>query len=234
MRLVALTPAHVGAEETARRQARYDGFSGDHLAVSVRDQPDRPDVPQSFDTAELVASADACVLEQAKALTLAPGDVVMPDCVLDTSLEEIDASGLAAQGIMRLTVNLLNGLGLTYGAVARNRAVADALDARIRGYDRTGSYVGIAVMDLPTQAVADTELWNTTLATHVADLAARGARAVINGCSAVDVTAGPLAATVVDPTQLAVRFLALASDLGLLDALSPGAAAHTTHFGGTR
>jgi len=217
MRLHALTPAHVGEPEIVRRQARYDEFADGRMTISVRDQPDRPDVPHSFDTSELVASADPCVLEQASALPLEANDVILPDCVLDTALEQIADTGRPVQGIMRLTVNLLNGLGLRYGAVARNRAVGDALDARIRGYDRTGCYVGIAILDLPTEAVSDAERWNDAVAKHVADLAAQGAQAVINGCSAVDVT-GPFAVAVVDPTRLAVGALALAADLGLLDA----------------
>ena len=236
MRLVALTPAHVGSKEIVRRQARYLGFAGERLAITVRDQPDRPDIPHSFDTPELVASADRCVLEQAAALDLLPGDVVVPDCVLDTALEGIEARGMPAQGIMRLTVSMLDGLGLTFGAVARNRAIGNALDARIRGYDHSGRYVGVAVMDLPSEAVADTPRWNAALAAHVTELAGCGAQAVINGCSAVDVAAGPFAATVLDPTQLMVRSLALASDLGLLDTLVSDAHAHqdTTHLGGTR
>lgn len=223
MRLLALTPAHVGPEEVDRRQARYDRFARGGLTITVHDQPDRPDVPHSFDTAELVAAADACVLEQATSLQLEPDQVLLPDCVLDTSLEALEAAGLPVQGLMRITASVLSGLGVHYGAVARNPAVADALDSRLRGYDTTGHYVGIAVLDLPSSAVSDTARWNAALAEHVSALAGRGAQAVINGCSAVDVTAGPFAAAVIDPTELAIRMLAVAEQLGLQPAVAAGA-----------
>jgi len=220
MRLVALTPAHVGAPEIARRQARYDDFGDEQVSVIVHDQPDQPEVPHSFDTAELVESAERCMLTRAADMQLAPEDVILPDCILDTALEEVLDLGLPAHGILKLTVGMIKGLGLRYGAVARNHAVGNALDARIRDYDAGPAFVGTAVLDLPTEAVSDAKTWNGALSAHVARLAERGAQVVINGCSAVDVAEGPWAVPVVDPTQLAVRSIALAAELGIVGGAS--------------
>ena len=215
MKIVALTPAHVGAAETTRRQERFNTFSAGRFEVLVVDQPDAPDVPQAFDTPEQVAASERCVAEQAGAYPFAPDDVVLPDCILDTSLEEIGAGGTPAYGILRLTVHCFLGLGLRYGAVARNTAVGDALDARIRGYDPSPAYRGTAVLGLPTEAVSDTPRWNAALAEHVQRLADAGAQVVINGCSAVDVADETWAIPVVDPTRLALDLIAAAQAGGV-------------------
>lgn len=216
MKIVALTPAHVGAEETGRRQARYDQFADGRFEVLVVDQPDRPDVPHSFDTPELIASSQPRVVEQAEAWTFADDEVVMPDCILDTSLESLEEGTTPAYGILRLNVRAFQGLGLKYGAVARNTAVGNALDARIRGYDASDSYCGTAILDLPTEAVKDTERWNAALAEHVQKLADAGAEVVINGCSAVDVADERWAIPVVDPTRLAIDLIATSAANGVL------------------
>ena len=216
MRLIALTPARVGPAETSRREARYRSFAEDRFPVTVLDQPDEPAVPRSFDTPELIASSEGFVVDRARGLDLDPGDVVLPDCVLDTALAQLAGVVEArVHGIMRVTVAMLGGLGLRYGAVARNDAVAAALTRTIRTYDSSPRFLGTEVLDLPTEAVADTVRWNAALADHVATLAARGAQVVINGCSAVEVGEDRWAVPVVDPTRLAIRALALADELGI-------------------
>jgi Asp/Glu/hydantoin racemase len=182
----------------------------------VIDQPDRPDVPHSFDTDELVASSEPCVVSQAGLLTLEPDDHVMPDCILDTALESVtEQLDAPVHGILRMNTSFFHALGLRYGAVARNHAVGDALDRRIRGYDTSGDFVGTSILDLPTEAVADTPRWNAALAEHVQALADRGAQVVINGCSAVDVADQAWAIPVIDPTQLAIGCFGLAQNLGI-------------------
>lgn len=220
MRVIAVTPAHVGGAELARRQSRYDRFGSAALDIRLHDQPDFAHVPRSFDTPQQIRFAEDCMVERVGDLNLsrplAPEDVLLPDCVLDTALQRLIDAGLPAQGIMRICVSVLSGLGVRFGAIARNRAVGDALDARIRECDASGGYVGLRVLELPTEAVADTEQWTGALAGHVQALADAGATVVINGCSAVEVTTTRFAATVLDPARLAVQLLGLATELGVL------------------
>lgn len=219
MRIHAPTPAHLGEEEICRRQRRYDDLVGSTAQVVVLDQPPLPGIPRSFDTKADVAASDAYVLQRARELTLSPGDLVVPDCILDPVLEEIGAF-YPVQGILRLTVGLLTGLGLRFGAVARNPAVGDALTVKIRSYDPTDRFVGTEILDLPTEAVTDDARWHAALVTHVQILATKGADVVINGCSAVAVDGHVFDIPVVDPTQLALRALSLADDLGILPLLT--------------
>ncbi|OKI63372.1 aspartate/glutamate racemase family protein [Micromonospora sp. CB01531] len=214
MKIIALTPAHVGPAEIRRRQARYDSFSSTDCPVVVLDQPDEPGVPRSFDTPDLIRSADRCVVARARGLTLEPGDVLMPDCILDTALETV-RSGIPghALGILEITVSTLTGLGLRFGAVARNQAVADALTRRIQDYHPGDLFVGTRILALPTEAVADAATWGAALRRHVDELAAQGAECVINGCSAVDVDSRGI--PVIDPARLAVRIVSTAAAAGL-------------------
>lgn len=217
MKIIAFTPAHVGVDEIHRRQQRYVTFASGRFDVTVVDQPDLPNVPRSFDTRELIASSHQCVVDQAAGRTFAADEVLMPDCILDTALESVSSALTAPTfGILRLNVSHFLGLGLRYGAVARNTAVGNALDERIRGYDPSDSYRGTSILDLPTEAVADTARWNAALAQHVQDLADRGAQVVINGCSAVDVTDEAWAIPVVDPTRLAIDLIAAAAANGIV------------------
>ncbi len=215
MRLVAITPAHVGTDEIARRQLRFDGFSRGRFEVVVVDQPADPGVPRIFDTTTQIAQSRPCVVKLAASYPFEPDDVLLPDCILDTSLEQISSGPTPTYGILRLSVHHFLGLGLRYGAVARNAAVSETLDARIRGYDQSPAYRGTANLDLPFEAIADTERWNAALSEHVARLAQAGAQVVINGCSAVDVTAPELPIAVVDPTRLAIDLIAASRDAGL-------------------
>ena len=74
-----------------------------------------------------------------------------------------------------------------------------------------GDLVDIHVMDLPFEAVTNHEMWNAAMTEAVAALAQRGARSVINGCSAVDIDEEGLGVRVVDPTQEALEALAAGS-----------------------
>jgi Asp/Glu/hydantoin racemase len=219
MRLIALTPAHVGEAEILRRAARYTAFAGSAFPVLVLDQPDRPEVPHSFDTAELIAAADECVMQRALGLELDEDDIVMPDCILDTALPRLsEALTNQTHGILRLNTSFFASLGLRFGAVARNEAVGTALHKTIEAYDSSDRYIGTQILNLPTEAVADTVRWNSTLSDHVQELADLGAQVVINGCSAVDVEDAQWAIPVVDPTMLAIRCLTLARGVGLFPA----------------
>lgn len=205
MRALAVTPIHLPESEIARRQARYDRLAPPGLRIELRDVG--PAAPSALDATEDVRAS-----EREVAATLAEADesydVVFPDCVLDPGVPDRASSGRPrVHGLLKLAAGHLAASGERFGAVVRNEAIATELEKRLKNYG-LGDYVaGIAVLDLPFEAIADTAAWNAALARAVGGLARSGADAVLNGCSAVDVEPGALPARVVDPTALALRLL---------------------------
>ncbi len=159
-----------------------------------------PDAPL-----QLASDADLHASEKAVAAAFADAegyDFLMPDCVLDPGVPE------GERGMLQLVVDQLVADGHRVAAVTRNQVIADELTRKVREYGHGASFLGVAVLDLDLAAVADSARWNAAMQSALNDLAARGATAVINGCSAVDVDhteGGPL---VVDPVADALRLLA--------------------------
>lgn len=215
MRLKAITPIHVGADELARRQRRFDGFAGDQVSVALVDLPRTDDVPRQLASAEDIAASDRLVAAEARTTDPAEFDAVLPDCVLDPAVDAIRLGGgpVPIHGITELAGGYLAALGRPFAAVTRNQAIGDELVARIARYGLTDMLAGLHVLDLSFADITDEARWNAALT----DLAPRlvGAGAVLNGCSAVDVmrTSGP---PVVDPTRLALRLLDLAAADGMV------------------
>ncbi|MQA85830.1 MAG: hydantoin racemase [Streptosporangiales bacterium] len=217
MRLAAITPIRVPEEELARRQARYDRLAPPPVRVRLLNLDD-PDAPTALNTAADVRRSEELVVAAARDLEPGSYDGVLPDCVLDPGVERLTREApLPVCGMLRLTGGFLAGHGVVYGSVTRNPAIGDELDDRLRAYRLDSAFVGNAVLDLDFAAVADDARWNAALRDVVAGLAGRGARAVINGCSAVDVAddgSGP-DAVVVEPTALALRLVAAGWTEGL-------------------
>jgi Asp/Glu/hydantoin racemase len=128
-------------------------------------------------------------------------DPAVPDAVAEPALP--------VHGLLKLSATYLAAKGVRFGAVVRNEAIAEEFAKRIAAYRLTEYLAGIRVLDLPFSAIAETETWNAALGTAVRELAELGATAVINGCSAVDVEPADLPARIVDPTELAMRLLAV-------------------------
>jgi allantoin racemase len=205
MRIYAVTPIHVGADELARRQVRYDALCPPGLQVELHDIG--PDAPRALDTAEEVRESERRVID---ALTAAPVgyDALLPDCVLDPGVEQLRGR-LPAVGILRLSMGWQVLTGRRVGAVARNKAIADELAGKVTAYGWSGSFTGVRVLDLDVHAIADTQRWNDAVGAALESLGHDGAAAVINGCSAVDVPPGSSSPVqLVDPTALALRVLA--------------------------
>jgi Asp/Glu/hydantoin racemase len=203
VRIHAVTPIHVTADELARRQARYDALCPPGLHVELHDIG--PAAPRALDTAEQVRESERLVVE---ALTAAPAgyDVLLPDCVLDPGVDRLQGR-LPVVGILRLSLGWQVLTGRRAGAVARNKAIADELTDKVAAYGWSGSFTGVRVLDLDVHAIADAQRWDDAVGGALAALEADGAAAVINGCSAVDVPDRP-GLPVVDPTALALRVLA--------------------------
>lgn len=211
MRALAVTPIHLPPEEIRRRQARYDRLAPPGLSVELRDVG--PAAPGSLDDE---ASIRASEREVAAALARAGDafDLAFPDCVLDPAVPDRPAPDreVPVNGLLRLSSLYLSAMNVRFGAVVRNEAIGAELGRRLAAYGLDAHTAGIEVLDLPFDAVADAGAWNAALGAAVDALAARGAAAVINGCSAVDVERHRLAARIVDPTDLALRLMVVGRD----------------------
>ncbi|HYM58334.1 MAG TPA: MmgE/PrpD family protein [Solirubrobacteraceae bacterium] len=73
---------------------------------------------------------------------------------------------------------------------------------------------GNKVLDLDFEAIADHKRWARALDRAEAELAGAGVRALVNGCSAVDLTE-QRAIPAIDPTALALRMLGVLGASGL-------------------
>jgi Asp/Glu/hydantoin racemase len=207
-RALAVTPIHLPPGEVRRRQARYDRLAPPGLTVELRDVG--PAAPGSLDDEAAIRASER---EVAAALAAAGDgwDLAFPDCVLDPAVPDGPSGpagpGVRPIGLLKLSSMHLSAKNVRFGAVVRNEAIGAELGRRLKGYGLDEYVAGIAVLELPFDAVADAAAWNAALGEAVDALAAAGAEAVINGCSAVDVGEDRFAARVVDPTALALRLM---------------------------
>jgi Asp/Glu/hydantoin racemase len=210
MRVLAITPIHVGPEELARRQGRYDRLAPEGMSVTVVDLPVQ--APTALATDADVQASDHLVAE---VIARHDGefDYVLPDCVLDPGVETKPASeservvGLLEQAMVQVAAT-----GERYGVIVRNQAIAKEMRRRLELYSLSGNLVDIHVLDLPFEAVTDHEMWNNAMNQGVRTLGESGASTVINGCSAVDLANEDLGVSVIDPTQAALTQIALAQN----------------------
>jgi len=202
--IFSVTPIHVDADELARRRRRYAELSPDGVRVHLVDVG--PHAPR-----QLADETDLHASERAVRAVLAEQygqgyDYLMPDCVLDPA---VPGARPQVRGMLRLVLSHLVSTGHQVAAVTRNQAIGDELRRRARVYGFDESLLAVAVLRLGPDSVADAQKWNAAMRTALEDLAGQGATAVLNGCSAVDVTdrpeTGPL---VVDPAATALALFA--------------------------
>lgn len=204
MKILAITPIHVGDDELARRQERYTRLAPAGVEVTVVDLPS--DAPRALNTDDDVRASDEFVAD-VMAGNRDGFDLVLPDCVLDPAFAP-SKNDDAARGLLHQAVTSVTKSGEPFGVIVRNEAIAKELRRRLVEYGMDADLVDIQVMDLPFEAVTNHEMWNAAMTEAVSALAQRGARSVINGCSAVDVDEEGLGVRVVDPTQEALEALA--------------------------
>lgn len=200
MRILAITPIHVGTKELSRRQQRYDKLSPKGVEVVVRDLPE--DAPRALDTDDDIRASERYVAAE---LTHAGGDynIVMPDCVLDPAYVPAGVNE-SFRGVLHESVTSIARSGERFGVVVRNEAIAREIYRRIAEYGTDDALVDVYVMDLPFDAVTDHAMWNAAMVDAVRRLKERGAGVVINGCSAVDVAEEDLGVRVIDPVKEAL------------------------------
>ncbi|MGW0791694.1 aspartate/glutamate racemase family protein [Streptomyces sp. NPDC002911] len=216
MKIWSVTPVRVDAHELARRRDRYRDIAPPGCAVTLAAAGSG--APARFATEDDIGASTAATLDALKA---PPGDGVtyrMPDCVLDPGVPLTpDPAPVPVVGMLRLTAAHLVATGRPFGAVTRNRAIGDALAARIDEYGHGPWFAGVSVLDLDFEAIADTERWNDTVRAALDGFTARGVTAVVNGCSAVTVQdedalpPAPATARLIDPARLALRLLTAGS-----------------------
>jgi len=205
MHLLAITPIHVGEEELARRQRRYDGLAPAGLTVHLEDLGAGSEVPSALETAEDISASEAAMAERFRRADLDGVDGLLPDCVLDPVVDDAFVMPRPVFGLGRLCAHFAAGFGLRVGAVARNEAIAAELDRKLRSYGIEPAQ-DTAVLNLPVDEIADGPAWTEAVARTVRDLPCDY---VINACSAVDITqqrGGPI---LLDPTLVALRMIGL-------------------------
>ncbi|MEO6018944.1 MAG: aspartate/glutamate racemase family protein [Knoellia sp.] len=202
MRIFSVTPIHVGGEELRRRQARYAALLPTGVTLDLADIG--PAAPTALDTADDIAASTEAVIA---ALRVAPAgyDVFLPDCVLDPGVADL-ADELPVVGILQLSLGWQVVRGRRTGVVARNEAIATELLDRTRVYGWEQHVVGVEVLGLDVDAIADHARWDAALDSALGRFGS-SVTTVINGCSAVPVKAhDPI--SVIDPTALALRLIA--------------------------
>jgi Asp/Glu/hydantoin racemase len=215
MRVFAVTPIHVGADELRRRQARYDRLAPEPLRIVLHDLP--ADAPRGLDTPGDVRRSERYVAE---ALAAAPAEeyqAAFADCVLDPGVQAAAVgAAVPVYGLLRLAGGFIAGTGRRFGAVTRNEPISREFQRMVGHYGLSDQFTRVEVLDLDFDAIADDQLWNDRLAAAVTELAAQGAEIVVNGCSAVDLQDLPHGVVVMDPTLVALRMLGLGAATGSL------------------
>jgi len=209
VRVRSITPIRVPDDELARRRARYARLAPPGVEVHLDNLDDGPSTPRQLEDDDDVDTSNDLVLAMALATDPAEFDLVLPDCVLDPAVGRLEAGAepVPIVGILQLTASHLAARGLAFTAVTRNRAIADELADRIHAYGHDDHFLGVDELDLDFDAIRDERRWHDALGPSRVAARDRGAAAVINGCSAVDVDDDAPGATVVDPTALALRLL---------------------------
>lgn len=213
MRVRSITPIRVPDDELARRRARYDQLAPHGVEVHLDNLADGPTTPWQLDTDEDVATSNDLVLAMALDTDPEAYDLVLPDCVLDPAVRRMEVEPVPIVGILQLASTHLALLGRAFTAVTRNRAIADELADRVRAYGVDDRFLGVDVLDLDFAAIQDESRWHAALAPARLTATERGASAVINGCSAVDVHPDDAGAPAVDPTAMALRLLGATADV---------------------
>jgi Asp/Glu/hydantoin racemase len=213
MRVRSITPIRVPEDELERRRERYARLAPPGVDVHLDNLVDGPATPRQLETDDDVARSSDLVLAMALETDPAEYDLVLPDCVLDPAVARVREEPVPIVGILQLVATNLAMLGRSFTAVTRNRAIADELADRIEAYGLAGRFHGVDVLDLDFEAIQDDRRWHAALAPSRMAALHRGAQAVINGCSAVDVDDDAPGAPAVDPTGLALRLLGASADV---------------------
>lgn len=206
-RILSATPIHVGDEGLARRRRRYAALAPEGVTVELINTG--PAAPDRLETTDDVRASEAAVANTLATYATARHDHVLPDCVLDPGVTAPAATtGAVPQGMLRLVLETLASAGHRVAAVTRNAVIGEELYRKACEYGFGAMFLTVTVLELGVDSIPDARKWNAAVHAALQNLGDRGATAVINGCSAVEVTTqqtgSPL---VVDPMATALRAL---------------------------
>jgi Asp/Glu/hydantoin racemase len=216
LRVKSIAPLRLEPAELDRRQARYQRLGGDRLNITLVNLDGR-DAPARMDTAEEIAASERLVAEEIGRTDPAQFDVILPDCVLDPGIADVADPPVPVAGILHLVAGHLASLGQRFAAVTRNQVIGDDLASKVEAYGLSDVLTGVHVLDVDFCLVSDHAGWAQAMRPLQARLEAEGTGTLFNGCSAVDLDDDRLGrVSLVDPTALALRLLAVAGDAGLV------------------
>jgi allantoin racemase len=216
LRVKSIAPLRLEPAELDRRQARYQRLGGDRLNITLVNLDGR-DAPARMDTAEEIAASERLVAEEIGRTDPAQFDVILPDCVLDPGIADVADPPVPVAGILHLVAGHLASLGQRFAAVTRNQVIGDDLASKVGAYGLSDVLTGVHVLDVDFCFVSDHASWAQAMRPLQARLEAEGTGTLFNGCSAVDLDDDRLGrVSLVDPTALALRLLAVAGDAGLV------------------
>lgn len=218
LRVKAIAPLRLADDEMIRRQARYDRLGGDRLAITLVNLTGEG-APDRFDTAEQIAASERLTAREVARTDRAAFDVILPDCVLDPAVGEVEDPPVPVVGILHLVTSYLASVGRPFAAVTRNRVIGEELARKVGRYGLGRWLTGVHVLDVDFCLVSDHRGWADAMTPLRGELESAGVETLFNGCSAVDIDADHLGSVaVVDPTALALQLLSLAPAAGLVPA----------------
>jgi Asp/Glu/hydantoin racemase len=209
VRLRAITPIVLSADELLRRRERYKAISSPNVSIRLDNLTEGP---SRLESEEQIRISEALVFEEAMDTDASRFDGIFLDCVLDPALEQLkQLAHIPVFGITNLVSGFLGSLGLRMAAVARNESIAHELHERIDAFGWSDLMDGVIVLDLSLSDIGDTDLWNRAVRAHVASGDMAHVDVVINGCSAVELRAAG-GSTVIDPKVLALRLIGIGAE----------------------
>lgn len=218
MRIRAITPIRVGQAELSRRQARYDRLSPQGTQITLEDLPDTGASPTQLASQSDLKTSERLGIELGSSTDAGTFDALLPDCVLDPGVPTLDdLAEVPVLGITRLSAHLLAGLGLRFGVLTRNSTIAEEYRSVINRYGLGSAFAGSYVLGLGVDDISDAGKWNAAVAEVAAAAEDDGVTVLLNGCSAVETTAGDSRIRIVDPTALALKVVNFAAYEGYLN-----------------
>lgn len=213
LRVRAITPIHVDSDELRRRQERYDRLAPAGVAIHLDDLGEDPTVPRQLQSEDDVRRSEELVIAEIRRTDAERFDAVLPDCVLDPGVGVVQDAPVPVVGLLSLCGHFLASAGQRFAAVTRNEAIAEELRRKADSYGLAEVLTEVRVLGLSVEDIADERTWAEAVTRVVADLPVG---AVFNACSAVEVQEAGSGPRIVDPTAVALRVLALASELDLV------------------
>lgn len=218
LRVKAIAPLQLADDELIRRQARYDRLGGDRLAITLVNLSG-DDAPDRFDTPEQIAASERLTAREVMRTDQEAFDLILPDCVLDPAVGDVEDPPRPVVGILHLVTSYLASVGRPFAAVTRNQVIGEELARKVSHYGLARWLTGVHVLDVDFCLVSDHRGWADAMAPLRGELESTGVQTLFNGCSAVDIDADHLGSVaVVDPTALALQLLSLAPAAGLVRA----------------